>query len=121
MRVAEQIPEALRPEVEAALAWLRAVHRRRFEVTAIADPEQVESRRDGPHDLTLILCDGDLCVREQVRVHAAGAGFEIEDGDAVSGDPPARMDPLPGARRGWLDAALGRYAFVVLVFYRGFW
>ena len=26
-----------------------------------------------------------------------------------------------GARSGWLDAVLAQHAFVVLVFYRGFW
>lgn len=120
-QVVEIIPEALAPEVEAARAWLSAKRERRFEVSGVIDPEAAERAAGEPHELTLILCDGDLCVREQVRVHAAGAGFEIEGADAEEDDPPAEMDPLPGVRRGWLDAALARHAFVVLVFYRGFW
>lgn len=121
MRVVETIPDALAPEIEAARAWLSAKRGRRFQVSGVVDPEAAESASGEPHALTLILCDGDLCVREQVRVHTAGAGFEIEGADAASEDPPAGMDPLPGVRRGWLDAALAHHAFVVLVFYRGFW
>ena len=34
---------------------------------------------------------------------------------------PAEFDPPPGARHGWLEGVLGQHAFVVLIFYRGFW
>lgn len=90
-------------------------------MSGVVDPEAAERAAGPPHELTLILCDGDLCVRERVRVHSAGAGFEIEGADAAREDPPAQMGPLPEVRRGWLDGALDRHAFVVLVFYRGFW
>ena len=33
----------------------------------------------------------------------------------------SRLDPPPGARREWIDRVLAQHAFVVLVFYRGFW
>jgi hypothetical protein len=121
MQVVEEIPEALRPEVDAALAWLNAEQRRSFKLTGVVDPEVAERSGSAPHDLTLILCDGDLCVREQVRVRVAGGGFEISRADAARKDPPAELDPLPGARNGWLEGALAKHAFVVLVFYRGFW
>jgi hypothetical protein len=121
MRVVEEIPQALRSEVNAALAWLNAEQGRSFKLTGIVDPKEAERSGGAPHDLTLILCDGDLCVREQVRVRAAGGGFEIGRADAAREDPPAELDPLPGARIGWLESALAKHAFVVLVFYRGFW
>ncbi len=121
MRVVETIPDALAPEVEAARAWLSARRGRRFQVSGVVDPESAERTASEPHELTLILCDGDLCVREQVRVYPAGAGFEVESADGACQDPPAQMDPLPGVRRGWLEGALARHAFAVLVFYRGFW
>jgi hypothetical protein len=121
MRIVETIPEALRPEVDATLAWLEARRGRQFEVTGVVDPELAEQSSGQDHDLTLILCDGDLCVREQVRVRAAGGGFEIAGADAAREDPPAELDPLPGVRSGWLEGALAQHAFVVLVFYRGFW
>jgi len=121
MRTVEEIPEALRPEVDAALAWLNAEQRRHFQVTGVVDPEIAERSSGAAHDLTLILCDGDLCVREQVRVRAGSGGFEITRADAARADPPAELDPLPGVRTGWLAGALAEHAFVVLVFYRGFW
>lgn len=121
MRIVEEIPEALRAEVGAALAWLNAERGRSFHVTGVVDPELAERSPGVAHDLTLILCDGDLCVREQVRVRPMGGGWEVASAGAVSVDPPAELDPKPGARLGWLDAAVARHAFVVLVFYRGFW
>jgi hypothetical protein len=121
MRIVEQIPDALRPEVEAACAWLGAEQGRSFEVSGVVDPELAERAGGAPHDLTLILCDGELCVREQLRVRAHRGGFEITRAGAGRVDPPAELDPRPGARSGWLDAALAQHAFVVLVFYRGFW
>ena len=42
-------------------------------------------------------------------------------GDDSSAPVQAELDPPPGPRRGWLDSVLGKHAFVVLVFYRGFW
>ena len=121
MQIVEAIPEALQPEVGAALAWLNAERGRHFKVTGVVDPESAERCGGEPHDLTLILCDGDLCVREQVRVRARSGGFEIIRANAAREDPPAELDPLPGVRTGWLEAALAKHAFVVLVFYRGFW
>jgi hypothetical protein len=121
MRIVEEIPEALRAEVGAALAFLNERRGRSFALTGVVDPEQAERARDAAHDLTLILCDGELCVREQVRVRPDRDGFEISSADAASVDPPAELDPRPGARLGWLDSELAGHAFVVLVFYRGFW
>jgi hypothetical protein len=121
MQVVEEISEALRPEVHAALSWLNAEQGRCFKLTGVIDPEAAEKSGSAAHDLTLILCDGDLCVREQVRVRSGSGGFEISRADAQRGDPPAELDPLPGVRTGWLEGALAKHAFVVLVFYRGFW
>ena len=121
MQIVEAIPEALQPEVGAALAWLNAERGRHFKVTGVVDPEVAERCDGEPHDLTLILCDGDLCVRERVRVRAGSRGFEVSRADAAREDPHAEHDPLPGMRTGWLEAALAKHAFVVLVFYRGFW
>ena len=121
MRIVEQIPEALRTEVGAALAWLAAEQGRRFELTGVVDPELAERAAGAVHDLTLIVCDGDLCLREQLRVRPDGAGFQFSRAGAAREDPPATLDPLPGVRTGWLDGVLAQHAFVVLVFYRGFW
>jgi hypothetical protein len=120
-RVVEEIPAALHAEVDAALAWINATQQRRFKVTGLVDPETAERAVGATHDLTLILCEGDVCVREQVRVRAASGGFDFSAADSAHDDPPAPFDPPPGARTDWLDRALATHAFVVLIFYRGFW
>lgn len=121
MRVVEEVPPALQPEVDAALAWLAAERGRAFSLTGLVDPEPAEQAAGAPHELTLIVCAGDLCVREQLRVRSGPGGFTFAAADAAREDPPATLDPQPGARSGWLDAVLAQHAFVVLVFYRGFW
>ena len=131
-QVVEEIPEALRPEVTAALAWLNAPGGPEYSLTALVDPEATISARTNdatPYELGLVLCREDLCVRERIAVRRAPSGFQFSlitsppargrvDGKL---DPPAFVDPSPGARVGWLDEQLERYAFIVLVFYRGFW
>ena len=120
--VVQAIPEALKPEVDAALAWLNAENGAQFEVSGIVDPERTLAQpEDGVRDLSLVLCQGDLCVREQLRVERGRAGIECRRANAVSDDPPAELDPREGVRSGWIDEQLAKHAFVVLVFYRGFW
>ena len=48
MRIVEEVPEALRPEVEAALAWLNAAQGRHFELTGVVDPELAERAGGSP-------------------------------------------------------------------------
>ena len=121
MRIVEEIPGALGPEVDAALAWLDASQGRHFELTGIVDPEVAERAGGAAHDLTLILCEGDRCVRERLHVRPRAGGFEFAIADARREDPPPELDPLPGVRQGWLEEVLAKHAFVVLIFYRGFW
>jgi hypothetical protein len=121
MRIVEQVPETLRPEVDAALAWVNREQGRSFKLTGVVDPEGAEQAGGAAHALTLILCEGDLCTREQLQVRPNGGGFAFSRSDAAREDPPATVDPLPGVRAGWLEGVLAQHAFVVLVFYRGFW
>lgn len=121
MQIVEEIPDALRSEVEASLAWLNAEQGRHFRVTGVVDPQTAEGLGATPHDLTLILCEGDRCLRERLRVRALGDRFEIARAQGERLDPPAEIDPPPGVRSGWLESVLAQHAFIVLVFYRGFW
>ena len=124
-QVSETIPDALKPRVDAALAWFNAsadAAEDEFKVTGILDAEEALS---GSDDLRLILCGGDRCEQRSFLVTGSVDAWAIELADTITpqeGDkPPAELDPPPGVRSGWLDIALSQHAFVVLLFYRGFW
>ena len=123
--VREAIPEGLRPDVEATLAWFNHTEDVVFKVTGILDPEAALAA-SGTRELRLVLCGGDRCEQRSFRVTANGEDHDVAllDDDpptAAGGQTPAELDPPPGARRGWLDHTLTQHAFLVLVFYRGYW
>lgn len=123
-KVNEQIPEALSPRVEAAVAWFNGsadAAGDTFKVTGILD---ADAALQGSHELKLILCSGDRCEQRTFRVSGESPSFLVEQADPMplaSGKPQAELDPPPGARLGWLDNVMAQHAFVVLLFYRGFW
>ena len=124
-QVSETIPDALAPRVEAAVAWFNASAESaddEFKVTGILDADEALS---GSDELRLIMCGGDRCEQRSFRVSGAADAWQIEFADAPSAPqgvkPQAELDPPPGPRLGWLDGKLSRHAFVVLLFYRGFW
>ncbi len=129
-RVEESIPAHLVDEAEAARAWFSRNGGAEFKLTGIVDPEEVRepSRETQSCELQLILCgyrDGqDVCLRERFEVKRSNGGFEVthlEEPALEVGSPAPLLDPPPGVRAGWLDGVLAKHAFVVLVFYRGFW
>ena len=118
--VHETIPEKLRPEVEAALAWFNAHEGGGFEVTGILDPELSQGEA---HTLRLVLCSGDRCEQRSFRVAPSDGGYDVALAQeaTAAGEVAPELDPPPGALRGWLEREQSRHRFVVLVFYRGFW
>ena len=123
-QVNEQIPEALSPRVEAAVAWFNDsadAAGDTFKVTGILE---ADAALQGSHELKLILCGGDRCEQRTFRVSGESPSFLVEQADPMplaSGKPQAELDPPPGARLGWLDNVMAQHGFVVLLFYRGFW
>jgi len=124
-QVSETIPDALQPRVDAALAWFNAsadAADDEFKVTGILDADTALS---GSEELRLILCGGDRCEQRSFRVRGAADAWEVDFADAALGltgaKPQAELDPPPGPRLRWLDEKLSQHAFVVLLFYRGFW
>ena len=124
-QVSETIPEVLAPRVEAAVAWFNDMmepSEEPFKVTGILDADEALS---GSDELRLILCGGDRCEQRSFRITGSADGWAIEFSDSISlqqsQKPQADLDPPPGARVSWLDKTLSRHAFVVLLFYRGFW
>ena len=120
--VVEEIPLELRPAAEAALAWINRERGAQFKLTGLVDPDRALDRdASQPIELGLVLCDGDQCLREQVRVQAQGRGFQVGAIESNHGVIPPHLDPPVGVRRSWLDDQLAKHAFIVIVFYRGFW
>ena len=124
-QVSETIPEALKPRVDAALAWFNAspdAAEDEFKVTGILDADEALS---GSNELRLILCGGDRCEQRSFRVGGTVDAWEVEFADSAQAahgaKPQAELDPPPGPRLRWLDEKLSQHAFVVLLFYRGFW
>ena len=124
--VSERIPEPLKAEVDAALTWFNRAQAHPYEVTAILDADRALARST-PRELRLVLCGSDACEQRSFRVSRVASGFDVSfaESEQAEADGPAEvqseLDPPPGARRGWLDSALAKHRFIVLVFYRGFW
>ena len=123
-QVSETIPAALSERVDAAVAFFNEsdlATGETFSATGIID---AHNALDPSSDLKLILCGGDRCEQHSFRVSGTGSPWSVEivNGQpAVEGKPQAELDPPPGARLPWLDAVIAQHAFVVLLFYRGFW
>jgi hypothetical protein len=125
VQVSETIPDALAPRVEAAVAWFNASAESaedEFKVTGIVDADEALT---GSDEIRLIMCGGDRCEQRSFRVTGSRDAWTIELADTITpqegNKPQAELDPPPGVRSGWLDKALSQHAFVVLLFYRGFW
>lgn len=120
--VVEEIPERLQPAADAALAWINAQQDAQFRITGLVDPDEALARNpEEPMDLGLVLCDGDLCLREQVRVRAVGDGYEVSTVEAGVAEIPVHLDPPVGIRREWVDEQLEKHEFILLLYYRGLW
>ncbi len=124
-QVSETIPDALQPRVNAAVAWFNAsadAAEDEFSVTGILDADEALS---GSDELRLVLCGGDRCEQRTFRVSGTTDAWEVEFADSVPAPQgeklQAELDPPPGVRSSWLDKVLSQHAFVVLLFYRGFW
>jgi hypothetical protein len=121
-KVVEEIPLELRPAAEAALDWINRSRGTRFKLTGLVTPDHaLDWDANRPIELGLVLCDGDQCLREDVRVLAQGRGFEFTAIEADQARIPPHLDPPVGVRSTWLDEQLARHALVLMVFYRGFW
>ena len=112
----------LRAPSKAALKWLNDTHHTEFELTGVVDYEvALEQGLSHPFEIGLVLCDGEICKREQVQITPEDHGYTISLGPAVEREIPSLLDPPPGVRSSWLERQLEKYEFVVLLFYRGLW
>ena len=122
-KVIEEVPAELQPAADAALAWINRERNADFKLTGLVleVDELVELSAGQPMELGLVLCQDDLCMREQVRVAPSDHGFEISAVEAEALLIPPHLDPPTGVRTNWLAEQLGKYSFVVQLYYRGLW
>lgn len=119
------IPPALQAPAEAAIAWLNAQDEASFELTGLVDADLAQAALAGDaqqgFELGLILCDGDICAREQVLVRGQAPEYQFSRVAQAGSEIPPLLDPPPGVRASWLDQQLAKHEFVLLLFYRGLW
>ena len=119
------VPAELRAQVDGALVWLNELDPERtrpLELTGLVDFESaLNAKPEEPHEFGLVLCDGEICAREQVRVVPTADGFSFSLVEQQVSEIPPLLDPPEGVRSQWLDQVLASHEFVVFLFYRGLW
>ncbi len=122
MQLRENIPSQLTASADAALAWINDQRGTQFRLTGLVDAEAALAAKAGEAiELGLVLCEGDVCLREQVRIQPRGESFEVTAIEAEHEGIPPLLDPPAGVRRTWLDDQLAKHDFILLLFYRGRW
>ena len=120
--IVENVPPHLQPAATAALAWINDQRGANYKLTGLVDPDLDWQPESGAAtEMGLVLCEDELCAREQVRVEAHGSEFQISLIDLEAPEIPPHLDPPEGVRAGWLNDKLSKHGFVVILFYRGFW
>ena len=120
--ILERVPDNIATPVDAALEFIRAKRGDGFDITGIVDPfDAFESEKTEPIELGLILCDGEICIREQVLLTKVGENWAVSEADQKDSLIPAHLDPPAGVRLDWLQRQIDDYSFVLLLYYRGLW
>ncbi len=120
MHSPEDLPVHLAPAVQSALSGVNTTRGTNYNLTGLVDVDDIESVTE-PFELGLVLCDGDICAREQVRVVPRGEAYHFDFVAEAAPDIPPLLDPPTGVRSEWLDKQLEKHDFVVLLYYRGLW
>ena len=122
MHELDRVPERVRQPAEAAVAWINTSQNRHYELTGVVEVDDALKARDrDSFELGVVLCDGEICDRQQVVVQPTDAGFEFQLAPQRAREIPPLLDPPVGVRSQWLDQVLARHEFVMLLFYRGLW
>ena len=120
MQAENDIPEILQTPALAGVEWINAHNNTSYELTGLVGWEEVQDI-NSPFQLGLILCDGEICAREQVLCTPTNEGYTFEHVEAAAPDIPPLLDPPAGIRSNWIDEQLKKYEFIVLLYYRGLW
>ena len=117
-----KIPMELRQSGEAAVKWINEKNNNSFYLTGIVDYESALNTKTGQdYEFGLVLCNGEVCVREQVKVSLQKDGYTFNLADSATPDIPPLLDPPEEIRSTWLTNILQKHEFIVLLFYRGLW
>ena len=119
MLAVEDIPEHLAPVTQAALSWINVQRASNYALTGMIAADDLV-RADVPFEVGLVLCDGEICAENKYTSFQMGF-YQFKFADEAEPDIPPLLDPPMGVRREWLDRQLGKYEFVLLLFYRGLW
>ena len=120
MQNENEIPELLQPSALAGVDWINQKSNTNYELTGLVGTEDVKDV-EAPFQLGLVLCDGEICAREQVLCTPKKEGYNFEHVEAAAPDIPALLDPPVGIRSKWIDEQLRKYEFFVLLYNRGLW
>jgi len=120
MLAPEDIPEHLGPATQAALSWINHERAANYSLTGMIGADDLECA-DAPFEVGLVLCDGEICAREQIHIIPDGGAYQFKFADKAEPDIPPLLDPPVGVRREWLDKQLEKHEFVLLLYYRGLW
>ena len=120
MLAPEDIPEHLGPATQAALSWINHERAANYSPTGMIGADDLECA-DAPFEVGLVLCDGEICAREQIHIIPDGGAYQFKFADEAEPDIPPLLDPPVGVRREWLDKQLEKHEFVLLLYYRGLW
>ena len=116
------VPEELLAQAQQAVVWINQSQNQTFELTGVVDYEAaLQAQSDASYELGLVMCDGEICTRKQVRIQRLATGFEFTAVETAPREIPPLLDPPIGIRADWLDMAIAKHEFVLLLFYRGLW
>ena len=116
------VPPPLRTAVGGALQWMNESRSTPFAVTGlVGEGKALEASAGESFELGLVLCDGDICTREQVRFKPVQGRYEFSFAETAKLEVPPLLNPPPGMRTTWLDEQLQKHEFLLLLFYRGRW
>ena len=122
MILKKDIPlELIRPS-QAALAWINQERKENYRLTGLVEADAaLEAKPGQAYEIGIVLCSGEICAREQVRVTPEGDNFSFSFLEPIKEGIPPLLDPPEGLRPIWLDDQLKDKRFVIMLFYRGLW
>ena len=120
MQAEDELPESLKSPALAGVDWINKKNNTNYELTGLVGVEDVNNI-NAPFQLGLILCDGEICAREQVLCTPTEKGYTYEHLEVAAPDIPPLLDPPVEIRSKWIDEQLRKYEFIVLLYYRGLW